>query len=110
MFWSSHAKTCTEKLTYVCKELISATKDVKLELVLFPFHFWIWYETPSSIYQVYLDGVLQQLPELEGLVVLNINSWSAGCCVWNDHSTSDHFGASRWEMGREGGRWGGLHT
>ena len=60
----------------------------------------------SSIYQVYLDGVLQQLPELEGLVVLNINSWSAGCCVWNNRSTSDHFGASRWEMGRESGRWG----
>ena len=60
----------------------------------------------SSIYQVYLDGVLQQLPELEGLVVLNINSWSAGCCVWNDHSTSDHFRASRWEMGRESRRWG----
>ena len=54
MFWSSHAKTCTEKLTYVCKELISATKDVKLELVLFPFHFWIWYETPSFFY---LPGV-----------------------------------------------------
>ena len=56
---------------------------------------------------MYLDGVLQQLPELEGLVVLNINSWSAGCCVWNDQSTSDHFGASRLEMGRESGCWGG---
>ena len=50
--------------------------------------------------------MLQKLPELEGVVVLNINSWSAGCCAWNDHSTSDQFGASRWEMWREGGRWG----
>ena len=50
--------------------------------------------------------MLQKLPKLEGIVVLNINSWSAGCCAWNDHSTSDQFGTSRWEMGREGGRCG----
>ena len=25
-----------------------------------------------------------ELPALEGIVVLNINSWSAGCTVWND--------------------------
>ena len=33
--------------------------------------------------QVFLDGVKHCLPHLEGLVISNINSWSAGCAVWN---------------------------
>ena len=98
-------KNLYRKIDVCYKELMSATKDVTLELQSYPHStsgFGMRHHL-SSIYQVYLDGVLQQLPELEGLVVLNINSWSAGCCVWNDRSTSDHFGASRWEMERENG-------
>jgi len=45
--------------------------------------------------EIYLDGVSQKLPQLEGVVILNINSWSAGCSVWNDTSTGDQFGSSR---------------
>lgn len=45
--------------------------------------------------QLYLDGVLQKLPNLEGIVLLNINSWSAGCSVWSDSSTLDELGPSR---------------
>ena len=64
--------------------------------------------TPTHPYtQIYLDGVSQKLPQLEGVVILNINSWSAGCSVWNDTSTVDQFGSSRWgwEWGWEWG-WG----
>ena len=45
--------------------------------------------------QLYLDGVLQEIPALEGVVLLNINSWSAGCSVWEDSSSADSFGPSR---------------
>ena len=31
-----------------------------------------------------LDGVVLDLPELEGVVVLNIKSWGAGVEVWGD--------------------------
>jgi len=37
--------------------------------------------------QLELDGEIVQLPPLEGIVILNINSWSGGCTVWN--STND---------------------
>ena len=37
--------------------------------------------------QVWLDDRKLELPALEGIVVLNINSWSAGCCVWSDEGT-----------------------
>ena len=57
--------------------------------------------TPTPYTQIYLDGVSQKLPQLEGVVILNINSWSAGCSVWNDTSTGDQFGSSRW-----GWEWG----
>lgn len=46
-------------------------------------------------FQLYLDGVLQEIPALEGVVLLNINSWSAGCSVWEDSSSADSFGPSR---------------
>ena len=46
--------------------------------------------------QVFLDGVELKLPALEGVVLLNINSWSAGCVVWSDTDPEDDFGpASR---------------
>ena len=32
--------------------------------------------------QLYLDGEKHCLPHLEGVVIANINSWSAGCPVW----------------------------
>ena len=30
-----------------------------------------------------LDGVKIDLPQLEGVVVLNINSWCGGCQIWD---------------------------
>ena len=45
---------------------------------------------PQKI-EVFLDDVPQQLPGLEGVVVLNINSWSAGCSMWNQSASP-----SRW--------------
>ena len=38
---------------------------------------------PTSC-QVWLDRRLVELPALEGVVVLNINSWSAGCTMWRE--------------------------
>lgn len=47
-------------------------------------------------FEVFLDGVELKLSELEGVVLLNINSWSAGCVVWKDSDPEDDFGpASR---------------
>ena len=37
-----------------------------------------------------------ELPALEGIVVLNINSWSAGCTVWND-TAEGTLTQSKWE-------------
>ena len=35
--------------------------------------------------KIELDGiVLKNLPRLEGVVILNINSWSAGTKAWGD--------------------------
>ena len=45
--------------------------------------------------KVYLDGVLQEIPALEGVVLLNINSWSAGCSAWDDNTNTDSYGPSR---------------
>lgn len=45
--------------------------------------------------RVFVDGVELELPELEGIVLLNINSWSAGCTVWSESDPSDDFGAAR---------------
>jgi diacylglycerol kinase (ATP) len=42
--------------------------------------------------KLYTDGVLQELPNLEGIVVLNINSWSSGCPMW---SSNGEWGPSR---------------
>ena len=36
-----------------------------------------------------LDGKSIDLPELEGIVLLNINSWSAGCDLWSGNLTLD---------------------
>lgn len=36
-----------------------------------------------------------KLPELEGVVVLNINSWSAGCYMWSDPGPEDELGPAR---------------
>ena len=33
-------------------------------------------------WQVELDGRLVDLPEIEGVVVLNIASWGGGCLPW----------------------------
>ena len=33
-----------------------------------------------------------KLPELEGVVLLNINSWSAGCTMWSESDPQDNFG------------------
>ncbi|XP_077980143.1 diacylglycerol kinase epsilon-like [Glandiceps talaboti] len=39
---------------------------------------------------VELDGKLIDLPELEGIVVLNINSWGAGCPLWTGTSSGNN--------------------
>lgn len=36
-----------------------------------------------------------KLPELEGVVLLNINSWSSGCFMWTDCDPEDEFGPAR---------------
>ncbi|XP_003382870.1 PREDICTED: diacylglycerol kinase epsilon-like [Amphimedon queenslandica] len=46
---------------------------------------------PNKI-ELYIDDVPVKLPDLEGIVILNINSWSSGCSVW---SPSDEWGPSR---------------
>lgn len=33
---------------------------------------------------LYLDGKLVHLPELEGIVVLNISSWGSGVDLWGN--------------------------
>ena len=48
--------------------------------------------------QVQLDGVPHKLLGLEGIVVLNINSWSAGCTMWSD-TIKDGLGPSRYGLG-----------
>jgi len=44
--------------------------------------------------QLYLDEEEIELPQLEGVVILNINSWSAGCTLWDD-GKKDGMAASR---------------
>ena len=44
---------------------------------------------------MFLDGVELKLPELEGVVLLNINSWSSGCSVWSDPEPQEEFGPAR---------------
>lgn len=39
--------------------------------------------------------MLQAIPALEGVVLLNINSWSAGCSAWDDSTQGDGLGPSR---------------
>lgn len=38
--------------------------------------------SPFAVYQVELDGRQISLPEIEGIVVLNIASWGGGCRPW----------------------------
>eukprot|EP00118_Oscarella_pearsei_P008403 m.43050 g.43050 ORF g.43050 m.43050 type:complete len:98 (+) comp33405_c0_seq6:123-416(+) len=45
---------------------------------------------------VELDGSALELPELEGIVVLNIKSWGAGVEVWGD---GDGMGPCRFDDG-----------
>ena len=45
-----------------------------------------------------------ELPALEGVVVLNINSWSAGCTMWREGGGAG-LAASRCGRGRG---WAGL--
>ena len=47
------------------------------------------------VVKVFLDGVELKLPELEGVVLLNINSWSSGCSVWSESDPLDNFGPAR---------------
>ena len=42
--------------------------------------FYVWLCVTCR--QVWLDGVEIELPELEGLVLLNIGSWGGGCRPW----------------------------
>ena len=52
--------------------------------------------SPRTPSQLYLDGVKHCLPHLEGLVISNINSWSAGCTVWTTPTEGEgRFGACR---------------
>lgn len=44
---------------------------------------------PNKV-ELYVDGVLTKLNNLEGIVVLNINSWSAGCTMWNELSSPNN--------------------
>ena len=37
---------------------------------------------PFSSGQLEMDGKKVELPELEGIVILNINSWCGGCGMW----------------------------
>ena len=37
-----------------------------------------------------LDGGVIDLPQLEGIVVLNINSWCGGCKIWNNNNGEEH--------------------
>ena len=38
-----------------------------------------------------LDGQKVHLPQLEGIVVLNINSWCGGCQVWSNNNDENSF-------------------
>ena len=58
---------------------------------------------PTSC-QVWLDGRLVELPALEGVVVLNINSWSAGCTMWREGDGAG-LAASRCGRGWVGEAW-----
>jgi diacylglycerol kinase (ATP) len=33
--------------------------------------------------ELYMDGALVELPEIESIVILNIPSWGAGCRLWD---------------------------
>lgn len=41
--------------------------------------------------EVYLDGNLVSLPELESVVILNISSWAAGVDLWGEFSSGFFF-------------------
>ena len=45
--------------------------------------------------QVELDGRQLELPELEGLVVLNISSWGGGCRPWQLGKDDEVFAPAR---------------
>ena len=43
-----------------------------------------------------LDGVKIELPQLEGVVILNINSWCGGCQIWtNNNKEGLNYGESK---------------
>ena len=42
-----------------------------------------------NVIQLEMDGKKVELPELEGIVVLNINSWCSGCDIWPDQPAED---------------------
>ena len=44
---------------------------------------------------VELDGKSIELPELEGIVLLNIGSWSSGCDLWAGSGLEDVPGDQR---------------
>ena len=39
---------------------------------------WMYF----CVLQLEMDGKKIELPELEGIVILNINSWCGGCELW----------------------------
>ena len=42
------------------------------------FIYGTWSSNVFVVFQLEMDGKVVELPELEGIVVLNINSWCAG--------------------------------
>ena len=54
-----------------------------------------YYNSLLVCIKIFLDGVELKLPELEGVILLNINSWSSGCTMWNDSDLQDNFGPAK---------------
>ena len=97
----NHKKLCarTRKITMFCLNFV--TKFMH-RLVTIPTIFQAWYfgYGTRDIFEgvcsklneriaLELDGKSIDLPELEGIVLLNINSWSAGCDLWSGNLTLD---------------------
>ena len=51
-------------------------------LCQFSDNYFIRCECTFRFIQLEMDGRKIELPELEGIVILNINSWCGGCELW----------------------------
>lgn len=49
--------------------------------------------------ELVLDGQVIPLPQLEGIVILNINSWCGGCKVWSADDNSNFISPSKFNDG-----------